>query len=543
MHDASLSRRALAQALVAAPGEQDLEQCAARVADALASAEPAGARALWRERFAAAIAATTFLPSLPALANAGRGGQLAACFVLEPDDSLASIYGALGRAALIQQGSGGTGIDLSRLRPRGAPIDRSGGISCGPVGFLELFATSAQVNRQAGRRPGAHLAVLRDDHPDALEFVRAKRERPGALRGLGLALALRDATLVAARRPGSREAALLEAIADAVHQSGEPSLLFADTIARANPVPELEPPRATNPCGEQPLLPGESCVLGSLHLPAFATADGLVDCERLGAEVDVAVRMLDDLIEINRFPDEAIAAATRRTRKLGLGVMGFADVLLLRGIGYDEPRARDVARDLLGFVAERARMASENLARERGAFPVWSGRGHPRRNATLLAIAPTGTLRLLAGCNAGVEPFLQPVLGVRHGETSLLWVDRWLERWAARHAADPAALYAALRRDAPESELPGLGRGARALLRRAWEVPPAAQIALQATVQAHVDGAVSKTIHLPVQTPPSEIARLIRLAHRLGCKGVALYRRGSHEPALARGEPTPDLEV
>lgn len=530
---------ALIRALVAAPGESGWEDVAERVARAVAEAEPERDRPAWRDRFARWIRERRFLPNLPTLANAGRGGQLAACFVLEPSDALRSIYDALSRAALIQQGSGGIGIHFSNLRPRGAAIRRSGGVAPGPVGFLELFAHSARVNSRVGRRPGAHLAVLRDDHPDVVEFVRAKRERPGALAGVGLAVSLRDAlfaaadagepvTLVDARgkRVGRIGAeGLLREVAGAIHETGEPSLLFADTLERANPCPELGPLRATNPCGEQPLLPDESCVLGSLHLPAFADGGGELDRERLAGAVGDAVRFLDDVLEVNRHPDAEIAEATRRTRKIGLGVMGLADLLLLRGQPYSVDGALWLVHDVLALVSERARAASEALAAERGAFPAQRS-GPPVRNATRLAVAPTGTLRLLAGCSGGIEPFLRPVLRIGEADRGFLWVDRWLEAWVGKHAEVPLQALEALRVERPTGELPGLGPAQARLLRRGWEIDASEQIQLHAACQSHVDGAVSKTVHLPEDASPREILWLIRMAHRVGCKGISFFRRG-----------------
>jgi ribonucleoside-diphosphate reductase alpha chain len=521
----------------AAPGEHTLAEVAGRVARTLAEVEPAGSRAGWRERCFELIESTRLLPSVPILSNAGRSGQLAACFVLEASDSLDSIYTTLARAARIQQGSGGTGVELSALRPRGTPIVRSGGETPGPVGFLELFAASARVNRKAGRRPGAHLAILRADHPDVLAFVRAKRETPRALAGIELAIAASDELFRAASagaaielvdpegaRHGTLSAGLLlDEICRSIHATGEPCLLFSDTLERANPVPELGPLRATNPCGEQPLLPGESCVLASLHLPAFADPGGQLDLAALGRAAEDGVRMLDDVIDAGVFPDPEIAQTSRRTRKIGLGVMGLADVLLLRGLPYDCPEARHLASAILRCVAQHARAASERLAVERGPFPAQRSGSTPRRNAALLAIAPTGVLSLLAGCSAGIEPFIAPQVRLEGGAE---WRDRWLAGWLEARGAAAPELWDALARETPTPELSGLAPADRALLRRAWEIDPAAQIRVQAALQEHVDGAVSKTVHLPEPTSPGQIRELVRLAHRLGCKGAAFFRRG-----------------
>jgi ribonucleoside-diphosphate reductase alpha chain len=553
--DAERARAALRSAQVAARGENEFGQVAERVGRALAEAEAASDRQRFAQRFADELTSGRFWPSVPILANAGRrDGQLGACFVLEPEDSLDSIYDTLHRAARIQQGSGGVGIDLSRLRPRGAPIARSGGVSPGPIVFAELAAHSARVNALAGRREGAHLVVLSDSHPDILAFVESARDVV-ALRGAGLAVAVSDALLDAAKRGaeyplrdprgephGAVPArALLDAIAGAIRQTGNPTLLFIDAIAADNPAPHLGPLHATNPCGEQPLLPGESCVLGSLALPAFADTAGRVDLDALGEAVHLAVRMLDDVIEVTSYPDAECRVASRRTRKIGLGVMGFSDLLLLRGEIYGSSASLDTASTILAQIAGEARRASEALGAERGAFPARRSTDPPRRNASLLAIAPTGTLRLLAGCSAGLEPWIDPVVRVETADgAAWRWVDRWLLAWLeARGQATPAVLDA-LAATAPGDrhagfDLAGLKDGERALLRRAHEVPAEAQLAMQARFQSHVDGGVSKTIHLPADVSTESIIELIQRARELGCKGIALWRTATDAaPACVR---------
>jgi len=546
VEEAAQARAALLAATVAAPGEDSLAAVAERVARAVAEAEPAGERAQRAERYAAWIASERFLPAVPTLSNAGRCGQLAPCFVLEPDDSLRSIYATLHRAALIQQLSGGVGIHFSRLRPRGSPIVTTGGFSPGPVAFVELFSHSARVNALSGRRPGAHLAILRDDHPDLLELLAARRERPEAFGAIGLAVGTSDALLgeaergephplhapapAAPRRIDARE--LLAAIARTIAETGEPTILFLDAIAAANPLPELGRIEATNPCGEQPLLSCESCVLGSLQLPAFADAAGRLDLAALRAAVGDAIRFLDDVVEVNAYPDDEIARTTRRTRKVGLGVMGLADWHLLAGLPQESGAALAATAELMAALAEAAREATLQLAAERGPYPAWRGPGPPRRNATTLAVAPTGTLRLLVGCNGGIEPWLHPVVTLRTAAGELRWTDRWLEAWLAKRCRDPEAALRALANEAPVDALPGLGRDERALLQRAFEVPPEAQIDLQARVQAHVDGAVSKTVHLASAAGPDRLVAWIRRARAGGCKGVAFYARTGAPPPV-----------
>jgi ribonucleoside-diphosphate reductase alpha chain len=529
---------AVLRAAVAAPGESSWDAVAERVARCVAEVEPKRQRSALEERFLAAIRSRRFVPSVPILSNAGRSDQLAACFVLAPEDRLDDIYATLAQAALIQQLSGGVGVELSALRPHGARIRRAGGRSPGPLAFAELFAHSARINALSGRRPGAHLAILADDHPDVLEFVRAAGSGETRYASLGFAVAVSDRLLAAARRgdwhalrhprlPETRRVrarALLAEIARAIAATGQPTLLFADAIEAANPTPELGRLRATNPCGEQPLLPGESCVLGSLQLPAFADAHGALDLAALESAAGEAVRFLDDVVERCAFPGEACARASRRTRKVGLGVMGLADLLLLRGLRYDAPAARRLTGEILACVRRGAERASRKLAAERGAFPAFRGRGPRRRNATLLAVAPTGTIRLLAGCNGGVEPFLQPVVQIETAETRLRWTDPWLRGWLEARAAAPAAVLDALEGGVAAARLPGLAPRERALLRAGGEVDWRAQIEIQAAAQAHVDGAVSKTIQLPANATPASVLAGIRLARSRGCKGFAAYR-------------------
>jgi ribonucleoside-diphosphate reductase alpha chain len=527
---------AVLHATAAAPGESRFEQVAARVAGAVALAEPAAERGLWRDRFAAAMASGSFFPSIPILANAGRGGQLCACFVLEPDDSLDSIYDTLRRAALIQQGSGGAGIHFSKLRGRGVPIARSGGRTPGPCAFVELYAQSARTNALAGRRTGAHLAVLRDDHPDIVEFVRSKRVRTATLESVGLAIGVGDALLAAASRGGEhalhdgagREVGtlpareLLREIAESIRDTGDPTLLFLDRIAADNPAPALGRIEATNPCGEQPLLPDESCVLGSLQLAAFADAAGRLDAARLREATATAIRFLDDVIDVSVYPDARLAAAAARTRKVGLGIMGFANLLLRRALPYDGPEALAAADEVMALVASAADEASRALGAARGAWPAAPPGAPVRRNATLLAIAPTGTIRLLAGCNGGLEPFLAPVVRLRDAAGERLWQDLEIERFLAR-CAGRESVVAALVAGVPASALPGLDAASRALLRRSHEIPAEAQLALQARFQRGVDGAISKTVHLPPGASAERIAELVLRAREVGCKGAAFY--------------------
>ena len=422
---AVLRERYLAHDPVRGQSEEPIDMLR-RVADAVAgSAKRFGDDPIyWKERFVSLLERLEFLPNSPTLMNAGAaGGQLAACFVLPVSDDLASIFSTLALAARIQQSGGGTGFSFSALRPRGDRVRSTGGIASGPVSFMELFDQTTEVIRAGGRRRGANMGVLRVDHPDIEEFIEVKRTA-GQLENFNLSVgvtneffaALKAHAPFALRNPRNGRvtrtldsARLFEAIVNAAWEIGDPGLLFLDEINRHNSTPLLGAIAATNPCGEQPLLPYESCTLGSLNLAAFGAA-GVVDWERLGEAVHDAVTFLDNVIEANSYPSKEIEEATRRTRKIGLGVMGLADLLAELGIAYDSPEALSLGEKIASFLTERGRARSEQLGKSRGAFPafeqsIWPARGFKTlRNAAVTCIAPTGTLSLLAGVSGGIEP-------------------------------------------------------------------------------------------------------------------------------------------
>src|SRR5512133_1320372 len=515
-----------------------------RVAHAVAAAEPAGERARVAERFEARMAALEFLPNSPTLMNAGRDrGQLAACFVLPVDDDLGSIFDALKWAAIIHQSGGGTGFSFSRLRPRGDVVKTTHGVASGPVSFMRVFDAATETIKQGGVRRGANMAVLRADHPDVLDFVRAKRG-PG-LENFNVSVAAPDALFAAAARGAPwpllhprtgapvREidaALLLDEIADAAWASGEPGLVFLDRVEAQNPTPDVARSEAVNPCGEQPLLAFEACTLGSVNLARFER-DGRVDFDALGACVRDGVRFLDDVLDVNVWPLPQIAEVSRRNRKIGLGVMGFADLLVRLGIPYDSPEALAVADDVMGFVQREAHAASEALAAERGPFPGFATSAlaragdAPRRNATVTTIAPTGTLALIAGCSSGIEPLY-----------AVAWTRRALDDAELReeHPGLAAAL-AAIRATGRARGTPGVPEGVARLFATAHDVTPEAHVRMQAAFQRHTDNGVSKTVNLSRDAPREAVAGAFRLAFELGCKGITVYRDGSRERQVLRG--------
>ncbi len=537
-----------------------------RVARAVAAAEPPALREEAAGRFEARMAALEFLPNSPTLMNAGRPhGQLAACFVLPVEDDLAGIFDALKWAALIHQSGGGTGFSFSRLRPRGDVVRTTHGVASGPVSFMRVYDAATETIKQGGVRRGANMAVLSASHPDVEEFVEAKRS-PG-LENFNLSVAAPDALYRAAAEgrpwrllhPKTGETVrevdargLLERIAASAWTSGEPGLVFVDRVEEANPTPDLGRFEAVNPCGEQPLLPHEACTLGSVNLAAFARG-GRADLDALGACVRDGVRFLDDVLDVNAWPLPQISEVTRRNRKIGLGVMGFADLLVRLGVPYDAPEALAVADEVMGRVQREARAASEALAAERGPFPgfptsaVAMAGGAPRRNATVTTIAPTGTLALIAGCSSGIEPLFALAYVRRALDRSELKEEHPLVAEALRRAGAEGAL-AAVRTMGRARGVAGVPEPVARVFATAHDVAPDAHVRMQAAFQRHVDNGVSKTINLPRHATVEDVAGAFRLAFELGCKGITVYRDGSRERqvltsgATRNGERCPRCE-
>jgi ribonucleoside-diphosphate reductase alpha chain len=500
------------------------------------------------EVFYDAMARLHFLPNSPTLMNAGTTvGQLAACFVLPIDDSLDGIFRTLHDAALIHQTGGGVGYDFSRLRPAGDRVSSTGGVSSGPVSFMKAFDAAVEAVRQGGRRRGANMAVLDVHHPDVEPFITAKREAT-TLRNFNLSLAVDDAFMDAAA--AKREVALvnprigaevarrnagelLDLAATLAWETGDPGLIFVDRVNRDNPTPALGRITATNPCGEVPLLPYEACVLGSINLGALCDT-GRFDWERLDHLVDLGIRFLDDCIDASVFPLPPITAAVRANRKVGLGVMGFADALVDLGIPYDEDGAIRFASDVMRRMAERASAASMALAERRGSYPNF-GRSRdaqegkpPLRNATRIAIAPTGSLSLIAGCSSGIEP-LFAVAYERHvldGRT-LVEISPRFERMACEACIWTNELRARVLASGRVRDIVEIPVRIRTLFPTAHEISPEHHIRLQAACQTHVDNAVSKTVNLPAEATVAQVLTAFRTAFELGCKGITVYRHGA----------------
>jgi ribonucleoside-diphosphate reductase alpha chain len=488
------------------------------------------------------LSSLRFLPNSPTLMNAGiPRGQLSGCFVLPIHDSMESIYGTLRDTALIQKSGGGTGFNFSNLRPRGDHIHSSRGISSGPVSFMRLYDYSTQINRLGGTRAGANMAVLRHDHPDIHEFVNSKKDSD-SLTSFNISVMATDQFMhaveggcdIVLRFPStgrscgtSNSRVLFDEIVSSAWETGDPGLLFYDRINAANPTPDVGPLEATNPCGEQPLLAYESCNLGSINVARFVRAEA-IDYTELAEVVSQAVHFLDNVLDANCYPVEAVREMTLGNRKIGLGIMGFADLLVNLGIPYASHGAVAVASELMGFIQKEASASSIRLARQRGPFPAFprSRLTESRRNACVTSIAPTGTISLLANCSSGIEPFF--ALSYRReviGSTRTVDVHSALARMLASEVPDPEPLLNHVRATG-RLDLPGAPPLLHELFATAHEVAPEWHVRMQAAFQRHTDTAVSKTINLLNRARREDVAAAYRLAFESGCKGVTVFRDG-----------------
>ena len=538
------------------------EELFLRVARGVAAAEEryGGPEAVARRTadFHEALRSLKFLPNTPTLMNAGLPqGQLAACFVVPVLDDLRSILEGVRDMALIHQTGGGTGFSFSHLRPRGDQVRSTGRVASGPVGFMRIFDTATEVVKQGGRRRGANMGILNVDHPDILEFIKAKAE-PGMLSNFNLSVAVTDDFMARVGRDEEyplinprtrtevgrlRAREVFDLICRCALETGDPGLLFLDAIERDNPTPEVGRLEATNPCGEQPLLAYESCNLGSINLARLVRGRGL-DWEELDRLTDLGVSFLDDVIDQSHYPLPQITAITRANRKIGLGVMGLADLFIRLGIAYDSPEALELGEQIMTRLQARAVARSEALAQERGPFPNFphsryckEGRT-PRRHATVTTVAPTGTISIIAGASSGIEPLFavayrrRALEGTEFGEVHPLFLQKLREFGLQEEEWLPRLLTTG--RVRPFKELP---TALRRLFPTTFEVSVDYQVKMQAAFQRHVENAVSKTINLAADATGADIARAYTLAHTLGLKGITVYRYGS-KPGQVLSLPT-----
>ena len=550
-----LERRYLAKgddgSVVEAP-EELFRRVARHVAHAEVLFAPDADERHWEEVFYRAMTSLEYLPNSPTLMNAGRElGQLSACFVIPVDDSMESIFDAVKHTALIHKSGGGTGFSFSHLRPQQDRVGSTGGVASGPLSFMQVFDKTTDVIKQGGMRRGANMAILDVNHPDIRRFITVKKE-PGVLTNFNLSVGVTDEFMQAVHadgeynllNPRTRESVeqvrakdVFDLIVDMAWQTGDPGIVFLDEINRYNPTPHLGRIESTNPCGEQPLLPYESCNLGSVNLARMVSRTSShteIDYKRLSETVRMAVRFLDDVIEVNRFPLPEIRERTLATRKIGLGVMGFADLLLQLGIPYNSEEALSTAGRVMGFISDAANQASVDLARERGVFPafegsIYDGPGQPQyRNASRTTIAPTGSLSILANCSSGIEP-LFALTYIRHildGE-DFLEVNPYFEETARERGFYSEKLMRALAKGEHLRDMEDIPEDVRKTFACAYDISPEWHVSMQAAFQRHTDSAVSKTVNFPRTATREDVANVYLQAFEQHLKGITIYRDGS----------------
>ena len=503
------------------------------------------------------MAKLEFLPNTPTLFNAGTDiGQLSACFVLPVHDSLQGIFTTVKNMALIEQTGGGVGFNFSKLRPKGDLVRSTKGVASGPVSFMRVFDTSTEVIKAGGKRRGAMMGILRVDHPDVLEFIVAK-QNPMMLSNFNVSVAVTDEFMAAVAsdkeywlinpRNGEKVKQLKARdvwglMARSAWASGDPGVVFIDEINRHNPTPEVGRIESTNPCGEQPLLPYESCNLGSINLSRMVE-EGKINWEKLRVTTRNASHFLDNVVDANLYPLKEIAAITRANRKIGLGVMGFADMLIMLGVPYDSEEALRLGEQVMRFIRDEAHKKSREIGEARGSFPnfeksVWKERYYAFRNATATTVAPTGTISIIAGCSSGIEPlfavsFMRNVLGgARLFETNSLF-----EETAKARGFYHAKLLEEIARSGSVQKIAGVPDDVKRLFVTALDIDPVWHVKMQAAFQKFTDNAVSKTVNLPNEAKVEDVQQIYDLAWKLRCKGVTVFRYGSKpEQVLYIGE-------
>lgn len=508
------------------------------------------------KKFEEEMSSLRFVPNSPTLMNAGTNmGQLSACFVLPVEDSLESIFETLKQTAMIHKSGGGTGFSFSRLRQKDDIVGSTRGVASGPLSFMRIFDTTTDVIKQGGKRRGANMGILRYDHPDILDFITSKDSENTVLKNFNISVALDrnffekldSGDMVDLINPRTRKVekrvkaqAIWDAIVTQAWKTADPGLIFLDEMNERNPVPHLGEIEATNPCGEQPLMPYESCNLGSINLSKFVD-NGNIDFKKLEETIRLAVRFLDDIVDANKFPVDKIKIMTRTTRKIGLGYMGFADMLAALGIPYNGKDALDAAEKLMKFLNDISHDESSKLAVERGNFPGWEGsywqkQGIPMRNSTTTTIAPTGTISIIANCSSSIEPFFALAF-VRHvlDGQELMETNPFLEAELRRRNlySDDLIRKIAEKGNLSEIDLP---EDLKRVFPTAMEIDPEWHVMMQATFQRYCDSGVSKTINLPAEASISDVERAYRMARDLHCKGITVYRdRSKNEQVLYAG--------
>jgi len=534
------------------------EEMFRRVARAIAGAElqyqPKANVQATEDEFYRMMTSLDFLPNSPTLMNAGRElGQLSACFVLPIEDSMDSIFDSVKNTALIHKSGGGTGFSFSRLRPEKDRVGSTGGVASGPVSFIRAFDIATDVIKQGGMRRGANMGILNIDHPDIMKFITAKEDLT-ALTNFNISVAVTSEFMEAVKadtdynllspRTGEVEGKLnakevFDKIVDMAWKTGDPGIVFIDRINHDNPTPHLGKIESTNPCGEQPLLPYESCNLGSINLSRMlreGAGSVEIDYPKLAKTIKAAVRFLDNVIDVNKFPLPQIEEMTRKTRKIGLGVMGFADMLIQLGIPYNSEEALNLASEVMKFISDEATRASEELGKERGLFPAFTGSIYdaadaPRvRNASRTTIAPTGTLSMIAGCSSGIEPLfaLSYTKNILDG-AKMVEVNLHFEEIARKKGFYSEELMQKLADGARLADIEGVPDDVKPAFVTAHEITPEWHVKMQASFQKSTDNAVSKTVNFSREATRENVAEVYRLAYEAGLKGITIYRDGSRD--------------
>lgn len=530
--------------------------------------------AKWADVFYEIMSSLRFLPNSPTLMNSGKpNGQLAACFVLPVEDSMSGIFETLKNAALILQSGGGTGFSFSRLRYKKDIVSSTGGVASGPVSFMKIYNTATDVIKQGGARRGANMGILRVDHPDILEFIKLKR-LTDELHNFNISVAITDEFMEALKDKreynllNPRDNSVIRKIKaktvfdELVHSAwatGDPGLIFIDRINRTNPTPHLGQIESTNPCGEQPLLPYEACVLGSLNISAYLKKDCIwrfydipedeldyrlitacIDWDSLKKDIHIAVRFLDDIIDVNKYPIPEVASMHHGNRKIGIGVMGWADVLITFGLSYGHEKSIWLAKDIMRFIRDESRKASTQLAEQRGAFPNFKGSIYdisgmpPLRNATLTTIAPTGTLSIIADCSSGIEPLFSLAHKRFIMDSVIFESNKYFIEAAKRFGFFSDKIMKRIHQTGSIKNIKSIPRRIRSIFRNADEIPYEQHISMQAAFQEYTDNAVSKTINMPNKATRKDVAKAFLLAYNKGVKGVTVFRYGSKKGTLVK---------
>jgi len=512
------------------------------------------------EEFYKMIASLEFLPNSPTLMNAGTQlGQLSACFVLPIEDSLKNIFHTLEQMAIIHQSGGGTGFSFSKIRPKGDLVRSTKGVASGPISFMTIFDKATEVIKQGGKRRGANMGILEASHPDIVEFVNAKRTG-GMLSNFNISVSATDEFMESVIKnkefwlvnPRTKQKVkkvsakiIFELIAKAAWESGDPGMIFIDEINRKNPTPKAGVIESTNPCGEVPLLPYESCNLGSINLSKMIIS-GRIDWNKLKKTIRTAVHFLDNIIDANIYPIPEIDAMTKANRKIGLGVMGFADCLAKLKLPYDSDKAIAFAEKLMKFIQDEARKKSEELGKERGNFPNFeqsslNGKYKSMRNATVTTIAPTGTLSIIANVTSGIEPFFA-ITYIREilEKTKMLMVDPAFEESAKKEGFYSKQLMLKIAQEGGVQKIKEVPKAAKRIFMTSLDIKPEWHVKMQAAFQKFVDNAVSKTVNVPNNATEKEAANIFMLAYKLKCKGITVYRYGSKKEQVLYIGSAPD---